>query len=99
MKTALSFQHERHFNPLVLLVFRVPFEFLRRQIAGGRMAARSVVVAIDLIERFGPSFFGRNKSAARDEFRFERRKEVLGLSIVVAISFARHRLPQPCQAD
>jgi hypothetical protein len=73
---------------------------MRFELAGGLVLERgvfavSVVVAVDIIEEFGPGVSGVLEDAALKHFVFESTDEGFRPGIVVGIGPSRHALEQP----
>jgi len=59
------------------------------------VSALSVVIAFDIAEGFASGGFDVREGTAFEQLDLEPGPEAFGLGVVVAVAFARQRLPQP----
>ena len=61
------------------------------EIPQGRVTARRIVEALDIVEHIGPCLIPRPVGFSRDAFGFQRREEAFHRSIVPAVAGPAHR--------
>ena len=82
------------FRPHSVFEQLFPFEFIRTDVAQGRMQANRIVKPIDII-RYGPNrLLMRSISMVVDFFHLETLEKTLHRGVVISIAFPAHALQE-----